>query len=127
MWKVRQLASFAKPTPIPRTKTEPQSAVHVRAIVLPNKEVRNAPIVNLVNIKIKSTAKKCALNVLLDTNRKLKTHNVAIHVDCGRKVNSVQMDPACVFIAMLVNFNSKSRLLAPAKNVRKANTKRTKE
>ena len=51
MWKVRQLASFAKPTPIPWTKTEPRSAVHVRAVVLPKKEVRNAAIVWPENLK----------------------------------------------------------------------------
>ena len=42
---MRKLANFAKPTPIPPTKTEPPNAVHVRAVVLPKKEVRNAPIV----------------------------------------------------------------------------------
>ena len=33
--KVRQIASFVKQTPIPRTKTEPPNAFHVRKVVLP--------------------------------------------------------------------------------------------
>ena len=51
MWKVRRLASFAKQTPIPRTETEPPNAFHVRPVVLPMKEVRNAPIVWRGNTK----------------------------------------------------------------------------
>ena len=51
MWKVRKRASFAKQTPIPRTKTEPPSAVHVQAVVLPKKEAQNAPIVWRGNTK----------------------------------------------------------------------------
>ena len=46
-----------------------------------------------------------ASNVQQDTNRKLKTQKVAPNVELATKVNSVQMDPACVFFAMLVNFN----------------------
>ena len=48
---MRQLANFAKPTPIPRTKTEPPSAVRVRAVVLPKKEAQNARIVWRGNTK----------------------------------------------------------------------------
>ena len=51
MSKVRRLASLAKKTPIPWTKTEPPNAAHVRAVVLPKKEVRNAPIVWRGNTK----------------------------------------------------------------------------
>ena len=67
-----------------------------------------------------------ASNVLLDTNRKLKTRKVAHHAEELVKVNTVHMDPACVFFATPVNFNPKPMLLAPAKNVQQANTKRPK-
>ena len=64
MMKVRQLANFAKQTPIPRTKTEPQNAVHVRAVVLPKKEVRNAAIVWRGNTKKpRAVAKRFVLHV----------------------------------------------------------------
>ena len=70
MWKVRKRANFAKQTPIPRTKTEPPSAVHVRAVVLPKKEVRNAPIVWPGNTKKpQARAKKFVLNVHPATTR----------------------------------------------------------
>ena len=58
MRKVRKLANFAKQTPIPRTKTEPLNAVHVRAVVLPKKEVRNAAIVWPGNLKKRQTQTK---------------------------------------------------------------------
>ena len=58
MWKVRKRASFAKQTPIPRTKTEPPSAVHAREVVLPKKEAQNAPIVWRGNTKKPQTVAK---------------------------------------------------------------------
>ena len=70
MWKVRKLANFAKQTPIPRTKTEPPSAVHVREAVLPKKEVRNAPIVWRGNTKKpRALAKRFVLHVHPATTR----------------------------------------------------------
>ena len=51
MSKVRQRASFAKITPIPRTKTEPPNAHRVRKADLPWQEVRRAPIVWPGNLK----------------------------------------------------------------------------
>jgi hypothetical protein len=51
MSKVRRFASFAKKTPIPRTKTEPPNAYHVRKVVLPRKEVHRVPIVWPANLK----------------------------------------------------------------------------
>ena len=51
MSKVRQVASFAKKTPIPWTKTEPPNAHHVRKVDLPWQEVLRAPIVWLANLK----------------------------------------------------------------------------
>ena len=69
----------------------------------PNPAAPNVPIVHLVHMKTMSTTN--AMHVQQDTNRKLKTQKVAINVGSGKKVNSVEMDPACVFFAMLVNFN----------------------
>ena len=51
MSKVRQLASFAKKTHIPWTKTEPPNAHHVRKADLPWQEVHRAPIVWPGNFK----------------------------------------------------------------------------
>ena len=82
MRKVRQLASFAKQIPIPRTKTEPPSAVHVREVVLPKKEVRNAPIVWRGNTKKpRAQVKRFVLIVHRATTR--------IHQTC-RRVSSAQ-------------------------------------
>ena len=67
-----------------------------------------------------------ASNVLLGTFLTIQTVQYAHNAVLVQKANTVQMDPACVFIAMLVNFNPKAVLLAPAKNVRRANTKRPK-
>ena len=58
MSKVRRLASFAKKTPIPRTKTEPPNAFHARKVVLPRKEVHRAPIVWPGNLKKRQTRAK---------------------------------------------------------------------
>ena len=58
MRKVRKLANFAKQTPIPRTKTEPPSAVHVREVVLPKQEVLRAAIVWRGNLKKRQTPTK---------------------------------------------------------------------
>ena len=99
-------ASLVKRIPFHLIKIGPFPAINVPPVVPANKAALNVPIVHLVNIKIKSTAKKCALHVLLDTNRKLKTHTVVINVVPVTKVNSVHLDPACVFFAILVNFNS---------------------
>ena len=74
MSKVRRLASFAKKTPIPRTKTEPPNAFHVRKVVLPRKEVHRAPIVWLANLKKRQTrAKK---NVPLVQRAITRTHQI---------------------------------------------------
>ena len=73
MWKMRKLASFAKQTPIPRTKTEPLSAVHVRAVVLPKKEVRNALIVWRGNTKKPRALKRFVLIVHQVTTRTHQT------------------------------------------------------
>ena len=70
MSKVRRLASFAKPTPIPRTNTEPPSAVHVRAVVLPKKEVLHALIVWRGNTKKpRALVKRFVLSVHPATTR----------------------------------------------------------
>jgi hypothetical protein len=45
------VAHYAKKTPIPRTKTEPPNAFHVRLVAMPKKEVRNAPIAWPGNLK----------------------------------------------------------------------------
>ena len=58
MPKVRRLASFVKQTHIPRTKTEPPNAFHVRKVVLPRKEVHRAPIVWPGNLKKRQTPTK---------------------------------------------------------------------
>ena len=58
MSKVRRLASFAKKTPIPRTKTEPLNAFHVRKVVLPWQEVHRAPIVWPDSLKKRQTRTK---------------------------------------------------------------------
>ena len=58
MSKVRRLASLAKKTPIPRTKTEPPNAFHVRKVVLPWQEVHRAPIVWPANLKKRQTPTK---------------------------------------------------------------------
>ena len=55
---MRKLASFAKKTPIPRTKIEPPRAVPVRPVVLPKKEVLRAAIVWPENLKRPSTREK---------------------------------------------------------------------
>jgi hypothetical protein len=55
MSKVRRLASFAKKTLIPRTKTEPPNAFHVRKVVLPWQEVHRAPTVWPANFKKRQT------------------------------------------------------------------------
>jgi hypothetical protein len=74
MWKVRQVANFAKQTPIPRTKTEPLNAFHVRPVVLPKKEVRNAPIVWRGNTKkTQLVAKRFVLIVHPVTTRTYQT------------------------------------------------------
>ena len=69
----------------------------------PHPAAPNVPIVHPVNIKTVSTTN--AMHVQQDTNRKLKTQKIAPNVELATKVNSVEMDPACVFFAMLVNFN----------------------
>ena len=51
MSKVRRLASFAKKTPIPRTKTEPPNAFHARKVDPPWQAVHRAPIVWPANFK----------------------------------------------------------------------------
>ena len=51
MSKVRRRASFAKKTPIPRTKTEPPNAFHVRKVDPPWQAVHRAPIVWPANLK----------------------------------------------------------------------------
>ena len=52
MSKVRRRASNAKPTPIPRTKTEPPNAFHVRPVETPRKEVQNALIARTAEQKV---------------------------------------------------------------------------
>ena len=51
MGKVQKVASFAKEIPIPRTKTEPPNAFHVRLVAMPKKAVQNAPIAWPGNLK----------------------------------------------------------------------------
>ena len=58
MSKVRRRASFVKQTPIPRTKTEPPNAFHVRKVVLPWQEVHRAPIVWPANLKKRQTTER---------------------------------------------------------------------
>ena len=83
MWKVRRLASFAKQTPIPRTKTEPPNAFHVRAVVLPRQEVLRAAIVWRGNLKKpRAQVKRFVLIVHRATTR--------IHQTC-RRVSSARL------------------------------------
>ena len=58
MSKARRLASFAKLTPFPRTKTEPPNAHRVRKADLPWQEVHRAPIVWPANLKKRPTRTK---------------------------------------------------------------------
>jgi len=52
MKKVRHHASFAKMTPIPRTKTEPPNALHVRPVETPRKEVQNVLIARMAERRV---------------------------------------------------------------------------
>ena len=63
MSKVRRLASFAKNTPIPRTKIEPPNAHHVRPAVPPKRAALNVPIAHLANLKTSPSASNAQLDL----------------------------------------------------------------
>ena len=98
MSKVRRLASFAKLTPIPRTKTEPPNAHRVRKVVPPRQEVQRAPIVWPGNLKKRQTA--AIRNVLLvyrAITRTLQTWTRASNAHLGmpnRRPNKRRAFPA---------------------------------
>ena len=71
---MRKLANFAKPTPIPWTKTEPPNAFHARKDVLPRQEVLRAASVWPGNLKKpRAQAKRFVLIVHRATTRTLQT------------------------------------------------------
>ena len=74
---MQQLASFAKQTLIPWTKTEPPNAPPVRVVVLQQKAVPNVPIAHRANLKTLSTTKKSVPNAL-EALHKVKQINLTV-------------------------------------------------
>ena len=81
---MRKLASFAKKTHIPWTKTEPPNAHHVRPVVLPWQEVCRALIVWPANFKkLQPRAKRVVPFVQRAITRTRPTWTRASNVQLG--------------------------------------------
>ena len=114
MSKVRRLASLAKKTPIPRTKTEPPNAFHVRKVVLPWQEVHRAPIVWPANLKKRQAPAKRfvpLVNRAITRTSQTWTRASNAHVDMPnrppgkrRALNAALVNSMVMLVLLHVNF-----------------------
>ena len=84
MSKVRQRASFAKLTPIPRTKTEPPNAHRVRKADPPWQAVHRAPIVWPGNLKKRERLAKTFVPLVYRAST--RTHQTCRHASSAQLV-----------------------------------------
>ena len=102
MSKVRRLASFAKQTPFPRTKTEPPNAHHVRKAVPPKRAAPNVPIAHRANLNTLSTTKKFAPTAPLALHKVTRTKQVVRNVFKEKKHQRAEL----VFVRRAISVNS---------------------
>ena len=82
---MRQVASCAKQTLIPWSKTEPPNAPPVQVVVLQQKGVPNVPIAHRANLKTKSTTKKFVPIAPLALHKVTRTKTVVRNVSKEKK------------------------------------------